>query len=727
MTNWKTRATTALAALMIGSTAFAGAPMPQKIIATLDGTQSFGNTRRAISFYETTTLDATAHDAFGTTPLFTVWTGYEDSLGNNFEDIDTFTVNPVNGTVYAVAFDSGAAGVVDAAGDTQGDLDIYRIDYQEILKDFVTNGRAKGTMYAPSIGPDGDLNPQHPDHSGTTINLASAIQKVGEVGRTQGSSFFDRDVEFINPQTLVLIDNEQDSSDTAAQDHELRVLERVSMTAGGASPNTSDSNSIEGGYNAQTTESWEADRLALLNMDFVSGVPTGFSEPEDIALARSSNGVIVGVWVAETDGGGDDLSFFEISNIGNPSADDATAAISTIELLGNSRSLDENPELDPNTNDGDHDFIKVDNEGNVLIGESGFFDTTPGGESGSGGSPSGEPTIQRLNVDDYLAGNVDLSSDAWDDLGGGGAHEGLGSTSSDTAGDSSVAPVQLEGPLGSLSNAFTGGSGLSLDDDTNVTDGRFATLQQGAKVDLNNDGDYNDTVNGQPETITNEVLFLFDIDSGSAPGVIADVYVIDLETGKIIYEELNATNHFLIEHGIRSFTRGDTDGDGDVDADDIDNFTAQDTGDALNEEMYDLTGDMALDAIGGPSNAEDMNELIREILGTEYGDANLDGLVNSADLSILAANFGGSGKGWATADLNGDDIVNSADLSILAAFFGFNNMAAPGEIGLSTAALLELADSWGIEFGVAAVPAPAGLPAGLALIAMMGMRRRCRA
>lgn len=52
------------------------------------------------------------------------------------------------------------------------------------------------------------------------------------------------------------------------------------------------------------------------------------------------------------------------------------------------------------------------------------------------------------------------------------------------------------------------------------------------------------------------------------------------------------------------------------------------------------------------------------------GDVNGDGAVNVFDLSILATNYGLSGKTRAQGDLNGDTIVNVFDLSIIAANWG---------------------------------------------------------
>jgi hypothetical protein len=610
----------------------------------IDGTQNFGSTRRSISFYDVTDITGAGASnpagVFGQTPLFSIWPGYEDSLTSNFEDPDTIAVNPFNGDVYLLAFDSGTPGTVDAAGDTEGDLDFYRIDFQAVLAAHNLAGNPAGTMYAPTTGPDGGVMIDHPDHVGTTEFVATASTKIGEVGRTQGGSFFDRDLVYFDPETFAYIDNEQDASDTATQDHELRIIGRVSTASGAAAPDASDADSILGGYNSQTSESWGTDRIGVLNMDFVGGMATGFSEPEDI-VGVDRDGVR-GVWVAETDGGGDDLSFFPLVGGG---ASGVAAAATTLDLLGNSRTLDEDPELDTTTNDGDHDAITLDENGNVIITESGFFDALVGGEAGSGGTPSGEPSFQRLNVDTYGAADVDLSANVWDDLNGVGF-----------ADDAGTPPTQIEGPFGSLTNSFGGGSGLSDDDDTAVTDGRFSTYD--------------------PDT---KVLYLFDIDSGGLPDVVGDVIGINTETGEIVYEERNAANHFYIEHGIRFFRRGDSDGDGDVDADDIDALVAAGlTGTALDEEHFDLTSDDLVTL--GFAAGTDLEHMIHDILGTEFGDLDLNGMVNSLDLSTLAGNLGNPG-GWADGDIDGNGSVNSLDLSALVGFLGFSNMGAGAGAG----------------------------------------------
>jgi len=60
---------------------------------------------------------------------------------------------------------------------------------------------------------------------------------------------------------------------------------------------------------------------------------------------------------------------------------------------------------------------------------------------------------------------------------------------------------------------------------------------------------------------------------------------------------------------------------------------------------------------------------IAELINQLPGDANGDGQVTGADLSILDANFGMAG-GFSEGDFNGDGMITGADLSILDANFG---------------------------------------------------------
>ncbi len=110
---------------------------------------------------------------------------------------------------------------------------------------------------------------------------------------------------------------------------------------------------------------------------------------------------------------------------------------------------------------------------------------------------------------------------------------------------------------------------------------------------------------------------------------------------------------------------GDVDGDGDGDANDID----ADDIDTLRSRFGTSDPFADLDDSGTVDQA-DLDMLVRTILGTQYGDINLDGRVDEDDYDAYAPNYGQSG-GWAAGDLNGDGVVTGADYTIYAANHGF--------------------------------------------------------
>ncbi|HEX4055795.1 MAG TPA: glucoamylase family protein [Tepidisphaeraceae bacterium] len=77
-----------------------------------------------------------------------------------------------------------------------------------------------------------------------------------------------------------------------------------------------------------------------------------------------------------------------------------------------------------------------------------------------------------------------------------------------------------------------------------------------------------------------------------------------------------------------------------------------------------------------------------EIKYTLYGDANLDGTVNSIDFGIMAANFGKSVNSWDHGDFNYDGVVSSIDFGLLSANFGKQSSAAPVVLPISTPAVV---------------------------------------
>jgi hypothetical protein len=87
---------------------------------------------------------------------------------------------------------------------------------------------------------------------------------------------------------------------------------------------------------------------------------------------------------------------------------------------------------------------------------------------------------------------------------------------------------------------------------------------------------------------------------------------------------------------------------------------------AVRGNSSDLLFDLNNDELIG---AGDVSTLFG-ILGTQYGDANLDGVVNAADLTTWQANYGSVG-GWAKGDFDGSGKVDGRDFLIWQRHAGF--------------------------------------------------------
>ena len=102
---------------------------------------------------------------------------------------------------------------------------------------------------------------------------------------------------------------------------------------------------------------------------------------------------------------------------------------------------------------------------------------------------------------------------------------------------------------------------------------------------------------------------------------------------------------------------GDFNFDGIVDSADIDLLT---TGMMENDAAFDLDGD-------NDADFDDRLVLVKDIIGTWIGDANLDGEFNSSDFVVVFAANGFEGQvstKWGTGDFNGDGIFSSSDFVV---------------------------------------------------------------
>ena len=113
---------------------------------------------------------------------------------------------------------------------------------------------------------------------------------------------------------------------------------------------------------------------------------------------------------------------------------------------------------------------------------------------------------------------------------------------------------------------------------------------------------------------------------------------------------------------------GDLDSDLEVVARDIDLLSLA-VAEVRADPQHDLNGDRAVDEA-------DIDFLIREVLNTFRGDADLDGKVSFADFLILSATFGQENASWALGDFTADGKVSFADFLALAANFGAGNLDA---------------------------------------------------
>jgi autotransporter-associated beta strand protein len=130
------------------------------------------------------------------------------------------------------------------------------------------------------------------------------------------------------------------------------------------------------------------------------------------------------------------------------------------------------------------------------------------------------------------------------------------------------------------------------------------------------------------------------------------------------------------------------------------------------------------DEINGHSIVAGLSSGQIEIKYTLLGDANLDGVVNGSDFSILAANFGQGYSNWDQGNFLFTPAVNGTDFAALAGNFGQGDSGADGAV---TAADREALDAFAAANGLLAdVPEPGTLAIFGLTTGILGFRRRKR-
>jgi hypothetical protein len=104
---------------------------------------------------------------------------------------------------------------------------------------------------------------------------------------------------------------------------------------------------------------------------------------------------------------------------------------------------------------------------------------------------------------------------------------------------------------------------------------------------------------------------------------------------------------------------GDANGDGNFDAADIDAVLA-----GRNNASFDRVLDA--DDEDGDIDQDDVRFIVYDVLGTTYGDADLNGYVDYRDARKLAMSYGNVG-GWASGNFNGAPSIGLAQLAMLQA------------------------------------------------------------
>ncbi|WP_428388284.1 PEP-CTERM sorting domain-containing protein [Mucisphaera sp.] len=135
-----------------------------------------------------------------------------------------------------------------------------------------------------------------------------------------------------------------------------------------------------------------------------------------------------------------------------------------------------------------------------------------------------------------------------------------------------------------------------------------------------------------------------------------NVFAFPADFGRTTFE-----NWSILDTGSGNQVIGDFNNDTVVDDQDIDILAAAIRA-GSSDNLFDLDNSTTVDS-------GDLDELIGVVIGTFFGDANLDNTVDLIDLSALATNFGSS-AGWAGGNFNTDTAVDLIDLSLLATNFG---------------------------------------------------------
>lgn len=160
---------------------------------------------------------------------------------------------------------------------------------------------------------------------------------------------------------------------------------------------------------------------------------------------------------------------------------------------------------------------------------------------------------------------------------------------------------------------------------------------------------------------------------GQSDGVV-DLVTIEWTSGIVQHlRSLEANQKVAVLESEAVLLSGDVDFNGLLDAKDIDWLRKAIEQPALYLSLFALDPSEIADLNDdGNLNLADVDHLLQEIMGTDYGDLNLDGLIDQFDFSLWKQHFGLAGAGFAGGDVDGDGDTDGRDYLYLQLAMGGN-------------------------------------------------------